>query len=90
MDWERCDAEEWRLPKCSGRKGGRGRDVLVQEVVRGWNMDFGQDPIHAVRSASLYGGVSPCTSRLNSLDGGARSGAVLPAQTPSANDDENS
>jgi len=70
--WEAHDEEEWRMPRRSGRKGQKGKDIEVQEVVRGWTMDFGGNPINAIRNASFCSGVSPCASRMNSLDGGAR------------------
>jgi len=74
-EWEKNDLKEWSEPK--GRKGRKHQDML-----RAFEWSFGRkgstDSSGGVRrSASIWSGVSPGTSRMGSVDSsGAGAGAV--------------
>ncbi|RDL39394.1 uncharacterized protein BP5553_03734 [Venustampulla echinocandica] len=68
-DWERRDAEEWNVPtvKRPGRKSQHHQDIL-----RTFEWQFGRKSRDGVprRSASIWSGISPGTSMMETTDEG--------------------
>jgi hypothetical protein len=63
--WEKKDKAEWKQP--TTRRPGR-KSQKHQDVLRAFEWSFGSE--RKEREGSVWSGVSPCTSRIGSVDDG--------------------